>query len=60
MILIAILSVGALVVFYWMSRSSLKRRNEHSERLERHRQYFDALMERRNKTDDKEERKESQ
>jgi len=59
MIIIAILSVGALVIFYWMSRSSLKRRNDHSERLERHRQYFDALMERRNKTNHEEERKES-
>jgi hypothetical protein len=57
MIIVGILAVGALVIFYWMSRSSMKRRNDHTERLERHRQYFDALMERRNKAD-KEEHKE--
>ena len=57
MIIVAILAVAALVIFYWMSRSGLKRRNDHSERLERHRQYFDALMERRKKLDKDNEHK---
>ena len=47
MITIGVFAMAALIIFYMMNRSMRKRRTDHSERLERYRQYYDALMERR-------------
>jgi hypothetical protein len=60
MITIGIFAVAALITFYLMNRSMRKRRVDYSERLERHRQYYDALMERRTKkTDNSDDQKEN-
>ena len=50
MIVVGVFAVAALIIFYWMNRSVRKRHVDYSERLERHRQYYDALMERRKNT----------
>jgi hypothetical protein len=47
MITIGVFAVAALIIFYMMNRSMRKRRTDHSERLERYRQYYEVLMERR-------------
>jgi hypothetical protein len=36
----------AILIFYYMRRSLNTRRDERSERLQRHREYYDALMRR--------------
>ena len=41
-----IAAVLAILIFYYMRRSVNTRRDERSERLQRHREYYDALMRR--------------
>ena len=41
-----IAAIFAILIFYYMRRSANTRRDERSERLQRHREYYDALMRR--------------
>ena len=49
---LAIAAVFAIVIFIYMRRSAKDRQEKQSERLQRHREYYDALMERRKKSND--------
>ena len=42
-----IVALTSIVVFVYMSKKSRLRHEEHSERLKRHREYYDALMRRK-------------
>lgn len=48
---LAIAAIAGIVIFYVMKKSTKEREGKHSERLQRHREYYDALMERRKKKD---------
>ena len=47
------IAVGfAVLIFFYMQRSAKGRQEKRSERFQRHKDYYDALMERRKKTKD--------
>ena len=46
---LAIAAVFAIVIFYYMRKSARDRQDKQSERLQRHKECYDALMERRKK-----------
>ena len=55
MILLVVIAGGlALLIFYMTRKSTNTIREDRSERLQRHREYYDALMERRQNPDKKE------